>query len=696
MTGVEKCFKYCEDVESGKILTNKYIKLAVKRFRDDLKKSKSKKYPYYFDEEAANKFCAFCECLKMYKDRFRGQPLILEPWQCFILCNVYGWKDRAKGNRRFKSAFIYIGRKNGKALALDTPINTPNGWKTMGDIHPGDYVYGDNGEPVKVLWESDIHLNHDCYKLTFSNGDEIVADADHLWKANDIVVSTEFIFNHSDVPCFLPNGVQLLSIEKVESVPTKCIAVDNKSHLFCVGKHNTITHNSTMLSTTLLYDLLTTPGAEAYCAATKREQARIILDTVREMVKQNEGLSSRLKYFNSTSRIINQKLAGRIEALSADSKKMDGLNPSCVVVDELAAMKNFDTINVLQSGQGSRESPLFFEITSGSDDIHSAGRQEFEKAAKILEGTFENEEFFTVLYCIDDTDDWKDSKNDIKANPNLGVSVLQSHLDISRKEALQQPAKEGEFRSKCLGQWVSPITAWIDYKTWHKCINNELPPNEGYNISVGAVDLSKRHDFTAYSIYTFNTSTKKFYANHRFYIPEDQVEQKMKRDSPMIRKWIEEGYIVATKGPVIDYTTMYRDIRDSLSYVREVCFDPYNSATLINEIGPLVDLIEVNQSMKNLSPMSKDWEASVINNEIVDNNPVMKWMVSCCSIYVDPNGNIKPVKNNGPKSTDRIDGVITSIMAHGRIKELLKEGVDFRTAEEIQRDMESLLNSLDY
>lgn len=567
MTGVEKCFKYCEDVESGKILTNKYIKLAVKRFRDDLKKSKSKKYPYYFDEEAANKFCAFCECLKMYKDKFRGQPLILEPWQCFIFCNIYGWKERETGNRRFKLAFIYIARKAGK---------------------------------------------------------------------------------------------------------------------------------STMLAATLLYDLLTTPGAEAYCAATKREQARIILDTVREMVKQNEGLSSRLKYFNSTSRIINQKLAGKIEALSADSKKMDGLNPSCVVVDELAAMKNFDTINVLQSGQGSRESPLFFEITSGSDDIHSAGRQEFEKAAKILEGTFENEEFFTVLYCIDDTDDWKDSKNDIKANPNLGVSVLQSHLDISRKEALQQPAKEGEFRSKCLGQWVSPITAWIDYKTWHKCINNELPPNEGYNISVGAVDLSKRHDFTAYSIYTFNTSTKKFYANHRFYIPEDQVEQKMKRDSPMIRKWIEEGYIVATKGPVIDYTTMYRDIKDSLSYVREVCFDPYNSATLINEIGPLVDLIEVNQSMKNLSPMSKDWEASVINNEIVDNNPVMKWMVSCCSIYVDPNGNIKPVKNNGPKSTDRIDGVITSIMAHGRIKELLKEGVDFRTAEEIQRDMESLLNSLDY
>ena len=166
----------------------------------------------------------------------------------------------------------------------------------------------------------------------------------------------------------------------------------------------------------------------------------------------------------------------------------------------------------------------------------------------------------------------------------------------------------------------------------------------------------------------------------------------------MIRKWIEEGYITATRGPIIDYSVIFRDIKQSLEegYVKEVCFDPYNAGTLINEIGPLVDLIQVNQNMKNMSPMSKDWEASVINKEIVDNNPVMKWMVSCCAVYVDANGNIKPVKNHGAASSDRIDGVITSIMSHGRLKEHLKEGIDFRTAEEIERDIEQLLKSLEY
>lgn len=568
MTGVERCFQYCKDVEDKKIKTNKYIKLAVKRFRDDLKKSKKKDYPYYFDEGEANRFIAFAECLKQYKDAFRGMPLILEPWQCFIFSNVYGWKEKETKVRRFKIAYVFVARKNGK---------------------------------------------------------------------------------------------------------------------------------STMMAATLLYDILTTPGAEAYCAATKREQSRIILDTVREMVKQNEGLNSRLKYFNSTSRIINQKLAGKIEALSSDSKTMDGLNPSCVVVDELAAMKNFDTINVLHSGQGARQSPLLFEITSGSDDIHSAGRQEFEKSAKILEGSFENDEYFTVLYCIDEEDDWRDSSNDIKANPNLGVSVFQKHLDTSRTEAMQQPAKEGEFRSKCLGQWVSPITSWINFRTWNKCCKpvNKL---EGSNIVVGAVDLSKRHDFSAYTIYTYNVPTRKYYAKHKFYIPDEQIDVKMKRDSPMIRKWIEQGYITATRGPIIDYRTIYRDILSSIDEysVREICFDPYNAATLINEVGPSIDLIQVNQNMKNMSPMSKDWEAAILNNEIIDNNPVMKWMVSGCSIYVDPNGNIKPIKTGGADSTNRIDGVVTSIMAFGRIKELLKEGVDLRTPEEIELELAALFDSMDY
>lgn len=74
-----------------------------------------------------------------------------------------------------------MSRNAGKALALDTPIPTPKGFTTMGELKVGDYVLDENGEPTKINYVSDVFLGHDCYEITFSDGEKIVADADHLW-----------------------------------------------------------------------------------------------------------------------------------------------------------------------------------------------------------------------------------------------------------------------------------------------------------------------------------------------------------------------------------------------------------------------------------------------------------------------------------------------------------------------------------
>jgi hypothetical protein len=80
---------------------------------------------------------------------------------------------------------LLASRQIGKALALDTKIPTPSGWTTMGDIKQGDKVYGIDGKPCNVVHAHDILENRDCYKLTFDNGQEIVADAEHLWYTQD-------------------------------------------------------------------------------------------------------------------------------------------------------------------------------------------------------------------------------------------------------------------------------------------------------------------------------------------------------------------------------------------------------------------------------------------------------------------------------------------------------------------------------
>ncbi len=573
---MERLKQYVDWVKANPSKVNKWVKLAVKRYESDLKKSESEDFPYRFNENKAFSFIGFTEQLKQYKDQWAGVPLHLEPWQVFIFANIYGWVRKDNGLRRFRKAFIFCARKQGK---------------------------------------------------------------------------------------------------------------------------------STMVSSVLLYDLLTTAGAEGYCAATKRDQAKIIWESVKQMVKQHEELRDYLKIFNYTATIVNPATAGKITALSSESDKFDGLNPSACTIDEVAAMPDYRIIQVLQSGTGSRPEPLIFEITSGSDNPNSAGAQEFERSQKILEGVYEDDSFFCILYTLDKGDNWQNPAVWIKANPNLGVSVKEDTLVALCNEAKQNPSLEGEFRIKNMSQFISPVTAWIPHQRWKVCQDNaknsqdlaSLPRREC--VAIGAVDLSQRLDFTAYDVMIYHIPTDRFYAVHHFFIPKEQVQDKCKSDSPLVRKWIEQGYITATPGPVVYYPAIFEKIRESLDTygVREVLYDPWNAGQLIEEIGPLCDLVEVKQSMQSISPMAKDFEAAIINGQIVDTNPVMAWMVSNCDVYRDPNGNIKPVKHGGKDSPLHIDGVVTSLMALGRIRTLVDSGyIDLRTPEEIQKSLEKALASINY
>lgn len=74
---------------------------------------------------------------------------------------------------------------HGKALSLDTPIPTPNGWTTMGDIKIGDELFDENGNICKVTFVTPIQYNRNCYKITFSDRSEIICDEDHLWVTRD-------------------------------------------------------------------------------------------------------------------------------------------------------------------------------------------------------------------------------------------------------------------------------------------------------------------------------------------------------------------------------------------------------------------------------------------------------------------------------------------------------------------------------
>jgi replicative DNA helicase len=69
----------------------------------------------------------------------------------------------------------------GKALALDTPLPTPTGWTTMGEVGVGDQLLGSDGRPVTVIAATDVLLGRPCYEVVFDDHTSIVADAEHQW-----------------------------------------------------------------------------------------------------------------------------------------------------------------------------------------------------------------------------------------------------------------------------------------------------------------------------------------------------------------------------------------------------------------------------------------------------------------------------------------------------------------------------------
>lgn len=133
----------------------------------------------WWDAEMVIDIALFFSALPHSKGQWGGTRLHLEGWQIFILGCLFGWK-RADGTRRFRYAYVEVPRKNGKLLALDTPIPTPHGWTTQGELRVGDVVFNHEGHPTRVVWLSDIE-EPVTYRMEFSDGVVIFAGAKHEW-----------------------------------------------------------------------------------------------------------------------------------------------------------------------------------------------------------------------------------------------------------------------------------------------------------------------------------------------------------------------------------------------------------------------------------------------------------------------------------------------------------------------------------
>lgn len=141
---------YAKDVVAGRIIAGSLVRMACQRHLEGLKQRRSKAYPYKLDATAATKVCRFVELMPHVKGDWarRKERIHLEPWQAFILVNVFGWKRKRDGLRRFRRVYVEVPRKNAKSTLTAGVAN----YMFVGDDEHGAEVYS-GATTEKQAWE---------------------------------------------------------------------------------------------------------------------------------------------------------------------------------------------------------------------------------------------------------------------------------------------------------------------------------------------------------------------------------------------------------------------------------------------------------------------------------------------------------------------------------------------------------------
>lgn len=400
---------------------------------------------------------------------------------------------------------------------------------------------------------------------------------------------------------------------------------------------------------------------EVYSAATVKDQAKICFSDAVEIVKATDLKNYLTPYRNS---IVYELKGGTMKPLSSDYGTHDGLNPSCGIIDEFHAHKDSGMFDVIKSAFGARRQPLMFIITTAGFDKSGVCYAYRENVIKVLRGVNEDDSLFGIIYTLDDKSEWDDPKMWIKANPNLGVSLSADYLADQVKDAKNRPEAVRNVMTKNVDLWVDAERTWILDDAWQKCIGTTDPANLKGCACWGGLDLSNVSDITAY-VLLFHENDR-FQLLPHFWIPEEKMLEKVRKENINYDKWVAEGYVTVTPGNVIDYDFVKADIlRIVADYdLRTSAYDRWNSSqTIIDLQNEGLECNPFGQGYGSMSAPTKEFEKLVLTGKIEHfGNPVLRWMLASTLVKTDPAGNIKPDKE---KSTQKIDGIVAAIMALG-------------------------------
>ena len=365
--------------------------------------------------------------------------------------------------------------------------------------------------------------------------------------------------------------------------------------------------------------------------------------------------------------------------LSKDTKSLDGINPSLGIGDEVHAWEDDDLFNQIDDALGARAQPLFLLVTTAGKNMDGICYRLRDHLIAILEGdhnrSYIDDEFFGVIYTLDEADDWRDDTVWKKANPNLGVSKNWDYLRRKVSQAIQIPSLEFTVKNKQFDIWTAGKTKWLDMERWDSCSGKiDLKRLSGCSCHLG-IDLSTNQDLTAVVALFPPGPYDEWTILPRLYLPEDCLDLRQREDRRPYKYWKKQGYLLTTPGDSIDLQFIKRDILTlSEEYqVIDAGFDPWKATEIASAlIDEGFDMVQMRQGHATLGSPTLTFENYVLKKMFRHaGHPVLRWMAGNATVIFDSNGNIRPDKTNAKK---RIDGIVATIMALGRAQIYRDEG----------------------